>query len=158
MTTDFLITISTSTGSKLFARTIKPASELENARIIEKFEIERTYWTNHGIGWGIVTEKELPADLIANIEWLHFDYFPSEDFSKSAFKHYIQHMKSSITNSDTTLIEFVSDFDHNFHLDEGIGLSLFKHLAARKEIELDISKKIHTHLYVRDILKNDLLE
>lgn len=152
MTTDFLITVDTPSGSKLFARTVKPASELENKRVIEKFEIERTYWENHGVDWGIVTEKEIPADLIANVEWLHLDYYPFEDFSTPAFQYYIQSMKSSIRQTNTTLIEFVSNFDCNYHLDPGTGLSLFKNLAARKEIELNISKKIHTHLLVKDIL------
>jgi hypothetical protein len=43
MTTDFLITVSTSDGIKEVARTIKSKDDLLDKRIIEKFEIERVF-------------------------------------------------------------------------------------------------------------------
>jgi len=48
MTTDFVITYK----DKEFARTVKPSKELENDRILEKFEIERIYWESHQVDWG----------------------------------------------------------------------------------------------------------
>ena len=62
MTTDFLITITNSGGTTHVARTIKPSKELENERTIEKFEIERSYWEERGIDWGIITEKEIAKE------------------------------------------------------------------------------------------------
>lgn len=74
LTTDFSITIYAKGQFKEIARTIKPAIELDKQRVIEKFEIERRYWTAKGVDWGIVTEHEMPRILISNIEHYHPNY------------------------------------------------------------------------------------
>jgi hypothetical protein len=154
MTTDFLITVNNSDGIKQIARTIKPSKELENERTIEKFEIERTYWETRGIDWGIVTEKEMPKDLIQNVEWLHSSYFEIEDLPASTLNTYVQQMKSFIKKYKTSIIEMVSEFDKNFQLEDGTGLDILKYLIARKEIPIkDITKKIHTHLWIEDVFQ-----
>ena len=57
MTTDFLITVGNVIHSDNVARTIKYRDKLESVRVMEKFEIERIYWANHDVDWGIVTER-----------------------------------------------------------------------------------------------------
>lgn len=56
MTTDFLMTVRQDNEIKYLARTIKPSGELYDERVIKKFEIEREYWLDHGVDWGIVTD------------------------------------------------------------------------------------------------------
>jgi hypothetical protein len=75
MTTDFLLTIKQPDGStRLAARTLKyteslnPGKGLE--RTLEKFEVERAYWSGREVDWSIVTEKDLPTALIQNLDWL----------------------------------------------------------------------------------------
>ncbi|PRS29062.1 heteromeric transposase endonuclease subunit TnsA [Bacillus sp. RJGP41] len=155
MTTDFLITIKNAEGTKHVARTVKPSKELENVRIIEKFEIERTYWENRGIDWGIITEKEIPKDMVENVEWLHSSYFEIEDLPPSTLNTYAQQLKSLIKKYNTSIIEMVTEFDQTFQLENGMGLEILKHLIARKEVPVDITKKIHTHLWVEDVFKID---
>ncbi|MCA0170905.1 TnsA endonuclease N-terminal domain-containing protein [Bacillus sp. RAR_GA_16] len=67
MTTDFLINSNNSEGKKVFARTIKPSSELKT-RTIEKFAIEQQFYKEQGIDWGIVTENERNLTFIQNME------------------------------------------------------------------------------------------
>ncbi len=74
LTTDFMITIRHDHQTYTTARTIKPSEELNKPRVIEKFEIERRYWTAKGVDWGIVTEKEIPMVFAKNIEYLHPAY------------------------------------------------------------------------------------
>ncbi|WHY86524.1 heteromeric transposase endonuclease subunit TnsA [Neobacillus novalis] len=155
MTTDFLITIKDSTGTKHVARTIKPSSELENERTIEKFEIERSYWENRGIDWGIITEKEIPKDMVENVEWLHPSYFEIEDLPASTLNTFAKQMKSFIKKYNISIIEMVTEFDNTFQLENGMGLEILKHLIARKEVPADITKKIYTHLWVEDVIKRD---
>lgn len=155
MTTDFLITIKNVEGTKHVARTVKPSKELENVRIIEKFEIERTYWENRGIDWGIITEKEIPKDMVENVEWLHSSYFEIEDFPPSTLNTYARQLKSLIKKYNTSIIEMVTEFDQTFQLENGMGLELLKHLVAKKEVHVDITKKIYTHLWVEDVFKID---
>lgn len=71
MTTDFLIDVRNNDQNFICARTIKMAGDLSSKRTIEKLEIERTFWKEKGIDWGIVTEKEMPQNLVKNIEWIH---------------------------------------------------------------------------------------
>nr|WP_307905906.1 TnsA endonuclease N-terminal domain-containing protein [Clostridium botulinum] len=71
MTTDFLISLYNKDEFIEVARTIKPKNELFNKRIIEKFEIERIYWSRRNIDWGIVTEKEINKTVAENIAFVH---------------------------------------------------------------------------------------
>jgi len=153
MTTDFLITLSNSEGITHVARTIKPSKELENERTIEKFEIERSYWEQLGIEWGIITEKEMPKNMIENVEWLHSSYFEIEDLPIAAFHTYIEQMKIFIKRYNTSIIEMVTEFDSKFQLNNGMGLEILKHLIARRELQVDINQKIHTHLWCEDVFK-----
>lgn len=80
MTTDFLLTIRQPDGStRLAARTLKYTDSLKSGKglkgTLEKFQIERAYWNDRGVDWNIVTEKNVPATLIQNLDW----------FRKSAF-------------------------------------------------------------------------
>jgi TnsA endonuclease N terminal/TnsA endonuclease C terminal len=151
MTTDFLITINKPSGMTHYARTLKPSKELENTRTIEKFEIERSYWTEQGIDWGIVTEKELPKNLVENVEWLHSSYFEINDLSPKVFETYVSQMKSFIKKANTSIVEIAVLFDETYSLETGTGLEILKYLIARKELTVDIHKKIHTHLWVQDV-------
>lgn len=153
MTTDFLITLSNSEGTTHVARTIKPSEELENERTIEKFEIERSYWEQQGVDWGIITEKELPKKLIENVEWLHSSYFEIEDLPISTLHTYTEQMKTFIRKYNTSIIEMVTEFDKKFQFDNGMGLEILKQLIARRELQVDINQKIHTHLWCEDVFK-----
>ncbi|MBG9656278.1 TnsA endonuclease N-terminal domain-containing protein [Cytobacillus firmus] len=157
MTTDFLITVKSNGGTTHVARTIKPSKELENDRTIEKFEIERAYWESRGIDWGVITEKEIPKDMVENVEWLHLSYYEIEELPISTLNTYCQHMKSFIKKYNTSIIEMVTEFDQTFQLEVGMGLEILKHLIARKEVEVDITKKIYTHLWIEDAFKLDSL-
>ena len=57
LTTDFLITIAGQNGcDRTLARTLKYVSDIRSSKgngILEKFEIERRYWKELGVDWGI---------------------------------------------------------------------------------------------------------
>ncbi|PYF02654.1 TnsA endonuclease N-terminal domain-containing protein [Ureibacillus chungkukjangi] len=155
MTTDFLITLSNANDTTHVARTVKPSKELENERTIEKFEIERTYWEQQNIDWGIITEKELPKNMIENVEWLHSSYFEIENLPYSILRNYAEQMKNFIRKYNISIIELVTEFDQRYQLENGTGLEILKHLIAHQELEVDINQKIFTHLWVEDVFKLD---
>jgi hypothetical protein len=82
MTTDFLITIDTTKGKEIRARTIKPASILKG-RTLEKFAIEQQFYAEQSIDWGVVPETGKPHEFIQNMEWLynskHLENIPGLD-------------------------------------------------------------------------------
>ena len=67
MTTDLLLTMR---NGSFEAISVKTAGELKSRRTLEKLEIERRYWEIRGIRWNLVTERELPEALDANLRAL----------------------------------------------------------------------------------------
>lgn len=138
MTTDFLITVRKEKEIIYFARTVKENKELNSSRVIEKFEIEREYWTKQGVDWGIVTEKELPRDAIDNIKWLHSAYFLSDDLDKKL----LYSLYEALAKNNMPILHLLKEFDETFKLANGSALSMFKYMLAHKIIKINITKKI----------------
>jgi len=153
LTTDFLISIYIDGKTVDIARTVKPAKELESTRVIEKFEIERRYWIAKGVDWGIVTEHEIPRILAANINVIHSAYrleatpemdIPNLLLLAKTLKNRLQTSHGSISGVTTKL-------DEEMNLSGGTSLAVFKHLVARKEVLLDMSKKLDFTRSVKSI-------
>jgi hypothetical protein len=136
MTCDFMIT----TPAGLKARTIKLAAELENARTLEKLEIERRYWAKHGIDWRIVTEHEISRQKTKNIEWL----YTAEGFAIAGRSEYeLERIRCALLNmlnfGYNSIIEIANIIEDEFLLPAGAGLQLFKQLVLEKKLAIDLS-------------------
>lgn len=77
MTSDFLVTrLDKDGGSRLVARTLKYAEEIESApqskrdRLLEKLHIEREYWERRGVEWKLVLYERLSQNKINNLIFL----------------------------------------------------------------------------------------
>lgn len=68
MTTDLVVTYQKLFGTCDVAYCVKPAAKLAETRIAEKIEIERRYWEAHGVRFVIITEKDIPQNVVDNIE------------------------------------------------------------------------------------------
>jgi hypothetical protein len=69
-TTDFVISIETTEGIKEVVRTVKEVKDLA-PRTIELFQIEKTYFEEQGVDWGIILDIHLPKMLVKNVEWMY---------------------------------------------------------------------------------------
>jgi len=147
MTTDFLITISTDDGIKTVARTIKSKDDLLDARIIEKFEIERVFWEKRDIDWGIVTEEEIDRTIAHNISFIqsYKDIRDVDSFSEMEvieIRDLVYEFIKRIVDDERSMRSICLEFDNDMNLEKGSSLSIFKYLIINKIIEIDISKKI----------------
>ncbi|WP_112179363.1 TnsA endonuclease N-terminal domain-containing protein [Paraliobacillus zengyii] len=138
MTTDFLVTVKGQDGINYIARSIKPANQLNDKRVIEKLEIERQYWEDENVDWRIVTELDIPRDLCRNIEQLHKHYDLEEKDKLLAETLYRE-----IVEQEGILLKALNSFDSKYNLEVGSALALFKHLLANKNIKLDLMQKIN---------------
>ena len=139
MTCDFLVT----TTNGLKARTVKMTSELSNARVLEKLEIERRYWAGRGIDWKIVTENEIPYHKARNIEWLYAtQYFDSVTGIPGYAAGALDMIKTWYEESGLSILEIAQAAEGEFMLKSGVGLSLFKQLVLNKTIHMDLDGKI----------------
>ncbi|WP_138471783.1 TnsA endonuclease N-terminal domain-containing protein [Poseidonocella sp. HB161398] len=144
-TTDFLLDLYRDGGGVTVARAVKPASELGKPRVVEKLEIERRYWTSRGVDWGIVTERELPPVLLANLELLR----SSRDIDQLMQPHegYFQ-ARMHILDAEldrtpcATLRELVQDMDARLGMEAGSTLLLVHHLLATKAWRTDLMRPI----------------
>lgn len=58
MSTDFVVCVDDG-RRKLLAYAVKPSSDLENERTLEKLKIEQEYWKRKNIHWEIITEQHI---------------------------------------------------------------------------------------------------
>lgn len=156
LTTDFMITVNINGKLIDIARTVKPSSDLEKIRVIDKFEIERAYWEQKGIDWGIVTEKELSKIMALNIEWAYSAY-SLEDTNEQDIETLIQLsliLKNRLKSSNEKIQNILNKLDIEMNVHEGTFLYLFKYLIATKQIKLNnIKEKINISKTVDWLIK-----
>lgn len=140
LTSDFLIT----TGQKTIARSVKLAKDLDNPRVCEKLEIERRYWKSRGIEWRLVTEKQISRAKARNIEWF-FSGSPLEeiicgDEKRNQSMEYFLYL---YRDGEIRFPDMLREVEHNFDLEEGAGICIFKALVIRRKIVLEMEKPIN---------------
>jgi hypothetical protein len=144
MTTDFFITLPRSIEVIEQARTLKTAKDLQSERTLEKLEIERRYWQNRDIDWGIVTEQEIPQALAKNVDWLHA-FFRIEDLSplsETEIRRIATALTLRMAQGNAVLTDLAAECDDKLGLQPGTALSVSRHLIANRRWLVDMNKPI----------------
>lgn len=154
LTTDFLLTVPDTTGKKYIARTAKFSKHLSNPRTVEKFEIERQYWSARNIDWGVVTESDLPMTAFHNIKLFYYYYsikslFPLDDKDVRNSSIWIT---ERVLNTEKSLRIFTNEADNYFGFECGKSINITLHLIAKKLWDIDITKSFRPAQKI--ILKN----
>lgn len=134
MTTDFLLTVDQKIDTIEQARTLRQTKDLQSNRTIEKLEIERLYWQERNIDWGIVTEQEIPENLVKNLSWLH-PYHDLENLyplSENDIQKIKQTLESSMLINNIPLNYLTSECDDRLGLSAGTSLSVVRYLMANR--------------------------
>jgi hypothetical protein len=139
LTTDFFVTLRNNNNITYIARTVKPSDKLNDPRVIEKFELEREYWMDKQIDWGIVTEKDLSNEVVKNIAWFHSAY----KLPDTSELELLPELYSFIEQNNNSISKSLRQFDSLYCLKEGRALSLFKHLIANKNIMFDLRERFN---------------
>jgi hypothetical protein len=140
LTCDFMIT----TVDGIKARTIKMTSELCNARVLEKLEIERRYWSAQGIDWKIVTEREISVQKSKNIQWLYTAYDNDESTSYQNEETQSQNLMMQLIVADGYSIrEAAQTIEKEWLFPAGFGIRIFKRLVLSKCILINIEEPIN---------------
>ena len=151
MTTDFVVTMQIGDTEKLIARSVKPTSQLDEIRTLEKQEIERRYWQAKGVGWGIVTELDLPAQRIKNLRWLHemqslqHMSAPHPDYWNDRCTRFMSSLPKA---TGLSVKQFVRHLESAQGFTTGESLTVLRHLAANKRIAIDLDIKFDMQLPV----------
>jgi hypothetical protein len=143
MTTDFLITIRKHIGTNEQARTVKYVKDL-GRRTLEKFEIERVYWTSRNIDWGIVTERDINPILAFNLEWVHShrNLANHQKITDEIIHHIESFLTPKVLEGKTPLSKLTDICDNQLGLETGISLFAVRYLLANRRWQVDMTKPI----------------
>lgn len=147
MTTDFLVDLRRAAHTGKAAYSVKPASELEDARTLDKLEIERRYWERKNIPWFLVTDKDLPWERIRNLEWLH-EMRSLEDEQAKHRDYWSDRCDRFIGELSRAKGGLIQDFCK--HLEQKCGFAngepvkVLRHLAANKKLVLNLDAEFST--------------
>jgi TnsA endonuclease-like protein len=145
MTTDFINTVSH--AGKLIdqASSVKYANQLSSERTLEKLEIERVYWSERGIDWGIVTEHEVELILSANISWVHA-YREASELSPVTVEtvRRVATFLSQRVKQQLPLRDLTNACDDQLGLSPGMSLTVVRHLIASRQWRVDMRQPIKT--------------
>jgi len=155
LTTDFLLTLVDRNGNHTFsAITVKYCKDLDNKRVLEKFEIERRYWALKSVEWRIVTERDLPIDIVKNIKWCRsFMDEKSEKIDQIQVTSLLQCFSSA--DKTTNLVTISTQQDSLLSLEHGSTLKLIKYLLANKQIYIKKACCWMTEATVQDLIINE---
>lgn len=149
MSSDFLVDTSRANEPR-FALQAKYSSELQKPRVIEKLELERRYWEQKGVPWHLITEKEIPAAVLANIKWL----YPAQhdELSEIDLAHRTNFYSHHFAQSKApTLIDLAKSLDVAYDLPLGESLGEIRQLLAQRCFLFDI------HIAFRKLAPTDIV-
>ncbi|PHR65609.1 MAG: heteromeric transposase endonuclease subunit TnsA [Idiomarina sp.] len=141
MSSDFLVN-TTSKSQPKFVLQAKYASALDDKRTVEKLEIERRYWQMKGVPWYLITEKQIPKDVVKNVEWLYPASRTDDDYRLSSEKVTVYQYHFG-ENPNRTVIDVCKMLDVEYGLNRGESLQEVRALMARGYFEFDICTPVH---------------
>jgi hypothetical protein len=134
MSTDFLLIQKIDGKQKLFARTVKYSKDLNKKRVLEKFDIEKTYWKRRNIDWGIITEDDINPTLVSNIIWVRKarTLMGIDDLNIDLIIKIELDLRNEIYRNNMRISKISSMIDTIYCLEEGTSLFVVRFLIANK--------------------------
>jgi len=137
---DFLVTLAID-GKKLnCAFEVKPSNKLGSLRTQQKLELSRIWHERHGHKWFLVTEKDIPRFLAANLEFLvgRADLSRRGNLSETDLTRIERTVLPALVVKQG-LAEVTKECDAKLGLEDGTSLTVAYHCiyTRRWEVELD---------------------
>lgn len=148
MRTDYRISFKNS-NDMIF--TVKLSDQLTN-RVIQKFEIERVFWSRRNIRWFILTEKELDPIIFNNIDQLR-ENFHNET---THLKPFTETLKSEKNKKNETIGTIIAEISRVLKITNAAGRKLFLYLLARKRVRFALHKPFNLQMKISEFDFRDL--
>lgn len=142
MTTDFLVTVTQPSGSSAdYARTVKPARELQSRRTLEKLEIERRFWLEKETNWKIVTERDIPKTFADNVKAIrgYRDIRDRVDITEQRIQDIVLWLTEQVRTTTSPLLDIVNQGDNHFSVSTGTCVTVVLHLLANRRWTTDMN-------------------
>ena len=153
MSSDFLVD-SVNESELRFVLQAKYASALQDSRTVEKLELERRYWQEKELPWYLITEKDIPAVVTKNINWLYPAQRIEEDveLELQQIEFYAHHFAKSPNKG---IVAICKELDAAYDLPLGESLYEVRLLLAKRYFTFDIFIST-TKLKARDLKAGDV--
>lgn len=140
MSTDFIIDLRGDGDVRKIARSVKPANQLNSVRTMGKLEIERLYWKEIDIDWGIVTEQQISINFAKNAEYFLSCLEKSEHapIPQSLLFQVESELFQEIQTSANSLSMSALNIDKRLGFQPGTCLWFVRHLVATKNWVVDM--------------------
>jgi hypothetical protein len=147
MTTDFLVTLSNNQDEEYRALCFKPTSAFQTSsrgRLLERLEIERTFWARRGIPWQLITERQFSNVVTKNLVLLR-DYFKTDSvpLNQEAIEVVINLLTPQVRNAVKPLREITMSIDKQLGLNPGASLTVAYHLLATRVWKCNLNSEIN---------------
>jgi len=136
VTTDLVVELK---GKPSIAIAVKYASDLDNARNLEKLQIEKLYWEELGYDWKLFTDKDIPAIVKENLEWLHAANRNSHDLYEELSLDDISTVISRLSDSDKKLATVCAAMDDQYECTAGFHIGVIRNAAAANLIDVPLN-------------------
>lgn len=136
VTTDLLIDFSD--GSQL-AIPVKPAKNLDDKRIIEKLQIEKSFWEGSNIPCSIFTDQDISNDLKMNLNWIKplidIDIEANDTFTKQDVMDLIVRLAKS---PKAFVARYCAKPDDEYQLEPGTRIATFRFGIANQYLKVPL--------------------
>lgn len=142
MTCDFLVIIEESCQRAARAFSCKYANDLENARNIEKQELERSYFKQRDVPHHLVCDCSLPKQKIVNLNWCRsasINLDGSFDHPSAFDEHRQRFINELPRQSSGSLSEYCARYDHLVGAETGSGLRVARAMIWQHELVTDLN-------------------
>ena len=143
MTTDFLVTAILDGKKQTFARSVKFYEDLGKRRVQEKQTLEKTYWSNEGVHWAIVTECSFNRTRTDNIRFL-MNYYKDEfvkDIPDIFLELLVEHLLES---PEERFVAVCKQVEIELNLSKGKGLLAAYYFGAHKALPMRLDNRWNT--------------
>ena len=143
MTSDFRVTFSSPDSVWDEVVSVKPSSDLVKKRTLDKLEIERRYWGRRSTPWRLVTERELPEVLVANLTHLHtYRWVTGRDILREDVSLLTENLYGRLHEEDRSVGAVCAEFDREFRLSFGTSIDLVWHAVATKKWAVNLDEPL----------------
>lgn len=130
------------------AVSVKPWSELSKPRVMEKLQIEKTYWETRGVEWRIFTEREITDGMRENLMWIQPYLSPEMAVSQEVEYSDVQDLFHRLASHPRTKItRLCAKLDDQYDVDPGFHLSILRFAVAHRFIKAPLNNAFHSWIF-----------
>lgn len=137
VTTDLVVELRKQPG---LAIAVKYADELDNARVVEKLQIEKVYWEKQGYQWKLFTDKEVTPAIKENLEWLHAAQQNLDDLYAELSTEDIRLVYQRFNGVNRRLSTTCAALDDEYSCEPGFHLGVIRKAVAANLVDAPLNK------------------